>query len=55
MNCDSPDTGLKAALQAHIKHLSETIGGRHLGSAGERAAQAYIQAEFEQAGYAVVR
>lgn len=55
MSCDSPDTGLKAALQAHIKHLSETIGGRHLGSIGEQQAQEYIRHELAATGLEVVR
>jgi len=39
-----------AALTQHLRHLTETIGVRLAGSAGEAAAAAYVAAELERHG-----
>lgn len=52
---DQSTASMKSSLQRTLRTLAEEIGGRHLGSDGERRAQDYIEKEFQQAGYEVVR
>lgn len=42
-------------LRRHVSRLCLDIGSRHVGSAGQAAAAAYIEHEFKALGYPVVR
>jgi len=47
--------GLKMGLKKHLDILCNKIGERHLGSEGEKEAQKYIEEQFKEIGYEVVR
>lgn len=51
----SVDSSRGDRLRQTVFHLSETIGERHLGSAGEKETQNFLEKAFQEAGYETAR